>query len=429
MLRGFLLAMCFLAAACSPVTTETESGSTWGGTITTEGNVTTVVNESGSVWGGTARLVEEASIGVEAGADELMFGRITSVWATDNEIYVVDVDVPAVRVYDRRGTWLGNIGRQGQGPGEYVAPFRVATRPDGAIFVSERPTKILVYSPTGENLDTWAWTSTVFSARQQLVVTYEGTLFLESIEVDGDVPTETQSRRGMQAVGPDGKSGELREFPTLDVDLRSGLTYLDGGLFTPLPFAARFVVTMLPSGEFAYGVGDTYSFTRETADGAQLIVERRSAPVEVLPAEREAHERSITARIRSRDPGWVWNGPPIRERKPAFDAFYASQDGRLLVRRKGEGERIETAECSDAPTPNEFIEARRQGREIPTCWRSPFIWDVFAADGRYLGGLDLPDMLVVADPFMSGETLVLAVEDDAGTIMVKRYRLVLPGEE
>ena len=68
--------------ACGPQESATDTDGTWVGTITTEGNVTTVVNESGSVWGGTATLVEEASIGVESGADEYMFGEVRGVVAS-----------------------------------------------------------------------------------------------------------------------------------------------------------------------------------------------------------------------------------------------------------------------------------------------------------------------------------------------------------
>ena len=64
MRRGILVTALILAVACSPESPDSSGDGTWVGTITTEGNVTTVVNESGSVWGGTATLVEEASIGV-----------------------------------------------------------------------------------------------------------------------------------------------------------------------------------------------------------------------------------------------------------------------------------------------------------------------------------------------------------------------------
>ncbi len=48
-----------LLPACTSPEPEADTAAAWVGTITIEGNVTTVVNESGSVWGGTARLVEE----------------------------------------------------------------------------------------------------------------------------------------------------------------------------------------------------------------------------------------------------------------------------------------------------------------------------------------------------------------------------------
>ena len=78
------------AVACGPQESPTDTDGTWVGTITTEGNVTTVVNESGSVWGGTATLVEDLSIGVDEGEEPYMFGSVVSVWGTGEQIYVVD---------------------------------------------------------------------------------------------------------------------------------------------------------------------------------------------------------------------------------------------------------------------------------------------------------------------------------------------------
>ncbi len=101
--------------ACGSQESVIDEGN-WVGTITTEGNVTTVVNESGSVWGGTATLVEEASIGVEAGADEYMLGGVSGIAAHEDRVYVVDSQVPAVRVYDLGGVYLRNLGGRGQGP-------------------------------------------------------------------------------------------------------------------------------------------------------------------------------------------------------------------------------------------------------------------------------------------------------------------------
>ena len=46
------------------------------------------------------------------------------------------------------------------------------------------------------------------------------------------------------------------------------------------------------------------------------------------------------------------------------------------------------------------------------------------------GRIRLPEgTRVDVPPFADGDTMITVVEDTAGAIMVKRYRLVLPGEE
>lgn len=113
------------AAACSPPDGSSDSAGTWVGTISSEGNVTIVANEDGSVWDGPATLIEEASIGVEAGADPYMFGHLAGVVAADQRIYVLDGQVPALRICDFDGRHvadIGGIGGIGSGPGEFREP-------------------------------------------------------------------------------------------------------------------------------------------------------------------------------------------------------------------------------------------------------------------------------------------------------------------
>jgi len=55
-------------------------------------------------------------------------------------------------------------------------------------------------------------------------------------------------------------------------------------------------------------------------------------------------------------------------------------------------------------------------------------FDVFAeADGRYLGAVDFPSSRPTR-LFILESGILMTTEDETGTIMVKRYRLVLPGE-
>ena len=69
----------------------------------------------------TATLVPEVSIGLVDGPDEYLFGYIASIaMATDGTIYVMDRDVPALRVYNADGTYRTTFGRGGGGPSRFL---------------------------------------------------------------------------------------------------------------------------------------------------------------------------------------------------------------------------------------------------------------------------------------------------------------------
>ncbi len=64
------------------------------------------------------------------------------------------------------------------------------------------------------------------------------------------------------------------------------------------------------------------------------------------------------------------------------------------------------------------------------CWRPSTLIDAFDGEGRFLGPVEAPDGLRAFPAHLQvrGDRVVSVVEDEAGTIMVKRYRLALPGE-
>ena len=151
-------AVALLAVACGPQGGATDADGTWVGTITTEGNVTTVVNESGSVWGGTATLVEEASIGVKEGAEEYMLDTVSFVYADERRIYVVQPEIPTVRLYGHDGVFVGYLGGPGQGPGKYTDPVLVASIAGKRSFVYDNAAgRMNVYDDEGESVETWSF--------------------------------------------------------------------------------------------------------------------------------------------------------------------------------------------------------------------------------------------------------------------------------
>lgn len=379
------------ASACVSAPDSTGAGGDWIGTITTEGGVTTVFNESGSVWGGKATVVEEVSIGVEAGADELMFGNIRWVHEAGGTIYVIDPQVPAVRTFDLDGNFLGNLGAPGQGPGEYTDPFRLVAAPDGRLFLSQpRVARIDVYAADGTPLDMW----TVRMPRGfSMVVDEEGVLWVPLVAYRERGAAEY--RQGIQAL-PDGEPGE-----------RALIEQFDGEAVPPRGAQG---VAWTPAGGGTLIVGgidqlDSYRFEVQRLGKTVLVVERWWEP---LPVDPEYAAWYLAA-----------TGDERPATYPAYLAFTKAASGEIWVARHGPTERLPDCEADLSST-----EAARAN----PCWRQTWIVDVFAEGGRYLGEIDLPDDITPVPQWIhvDGDMLIARSQQDDGVVRVKRLRIVLP---
>ena len=420
MRREILITVLALSIACSTESPESNADGTWVGTITREGDVTTVINESGSVWGGTARLVEEASIGVEVGADEYMFGEVRGVFASAEHVYVVDRQVPIVRMYTLAGEHVRDIGRGCQGPGEYRNPGIIRGDEAGRLFLQDHGgRRFNVYSESGEVLVTWQATRFVCCAFP-MVMAPDGLLWTP---VRHGPPGSGMPDYAAQGYGPNGPVGAVRlprkpDFKMAWVDVMGGPM--------PVTYTPLFTWNVSYSGAIVAGASDRYRFEVQRVDGSTLAIEHYAPLTPVYEEEAEWYRRRTIASVRQ-EPGsgtWNWDGAEMPTSKPAFSELIPVLSGDIWVARQGPGERV--PDCVADP----LEEGAEDAREHP-CWRDTWIIDVFGADGRYLGDVEPIRHVwpIAATTFVRGNTVVAAVEDDAGTIVVKRYRLVLPGEQ
>jgi hypothetical protein len=409
--------------SCAAREETAESDGTWVGTIATEGNVTTVVNESGSVWGGAARLVEEASFGVESGDEAYMLGRIAGIAATDEEIYVLDEQKPAVRVYDYHGRHLRDLGAGGEGPGEFQRPRWVAVTADGRVLVLSRGNnRVNVYGPGPDDVDSWPIVDmqccihpTVFSP--------EGTLWTEVGILN---EAERSFDEAMQAHGPEGAIGEPLRVPEFDYERWT--MHRNGREIEAVPYAPKIAWAIHPAGLMVAGSSDRYRFEVWSPEGLRTVVERYWDPFEIIDAEEQysiGYVRQVYGRTEGGQGAHLeWDGR-IPETKPAYHGFNPSHSGEIWVRREGPGEAIPGCD------PTELAQSPYTGSMLPKrCFTAATIIDVFELDGRYLGTLDTgAASLHPTHTFIRGNTVISESQDDTGTIMVKRYRLVLPGEQ
>jgi hypothetical protein len=420
--RSIVIAACLLATlACSPERSELDIGGGWVGSTTTAGDVTTVVTESGSVWSGKAELIEEASIGLESGPEEYMFGRVTGVYASNEYVYVVDQQLPRVRQYTHDGAYVRDLGREGQGPGEYQYPGLVMGDGERVFVQAHFARRFNVYAESGEALGTWPAPQFVCCAFP-MVATPDGFLRVLISSAAPDGPAFE-----IQLHGPDGPMGtkvEVEEIPhdepTFEFEFRTA-----GIQEVGTPFSPRFWVNLAPSGAVVAGASDRYRFEVRSPGGSGLVVERYWEPVPVTADEAEWTRRLHIAALRglAASPEWTWDGAEMPATKPAFQELVPTPSGGIWVIRPGPGERL--IDCVQDP-----IEAGIEAARAAPCWRDTPILDAFDAEGRYLGEIaNFPRVgFAAATVSIRGDRVFAAVEDDAGTIMVKRFRLKLPGE-
>ena len=410
---------CALALAGCGGSEDTPDSERWVGDVVTEGNVTRVANLSGSVWGEGAALVERASIGVAEGAEPYMLGGVRGIAAHNERIYVVDSQVPVVRVYDWQGEHVADIGGAGQGPGEFEGPNAIAISPEGRVHVRDpRNGRIVIFDEAGEPLGIYPTRSGFFSS-DPLVLTRDGVLYTRDFQEPEEGTDDFLS--GMRAVSDDGFYGDLMMPSDFDFEPRILEARSEAGMMAAdVKFAPRVVWAMSPSGAMIAGLSSSYRFQIDNPDGSSVRVERRVDPVAVEADESDWWRRAQTAEFRDMVSDWTWTGDDIPSTKPAFSAFVPAMSGAIWVRRPGPGRRLQNCDL-EAETADEFF-----GRP---CWDELTLVDVFGDDGRFLSTLAMPEGLSEYPiPYIDGNVVIAVVEDELGTVLVKRYELVRPDE-
>jgi len=418
-----LLIAVLLTGGCATEPSESPARGDWDGSISTAGTVATVVNRSGSVWG-DVELVEEASIGVLDGADEYVFSQVRAVTASDDRIFVLDGREGIIRVYDMAGGHLFDIGRQGDGPGEFRRPWAIGLSLEPRLLVRDlAQSRVHEFSLDGELLDDWR-----AEGGGPTTIADEGFVYVyRRLPADtADAPV----RFGMSPTGPEG-AAEMIPIPIPTFEQQRMLVpmnrrFIEVGMMESINQGLRFSVADVPfapnpqwalagDGTLIWGESDTYRFALERRDGSVVHVERAEDPVPIGGDERRWYRDRLTRFWREVMPEFRWTEGVIPATKRAFVALTPDGDRRVWVLRELAG--VPLADCD--PDPDDFSSFVTR-----PCWRQPLALDGFGGDGRFLGRILVPEgTRFDVPPFMDGDTMITVVEDEAGAIMVKRYRI------
>lgn len=393
------------------------AGAEWEVVRDTVGDTMVVHTVSGSLWGDTATLVPEITIGVFDGDEEYMFGGIASLSvAPDGTIYVMDRQVPALRVYNADGTYRTTLGREGSGPGEYTQPDGgLSVLSDGRVLLRDPGNaRINVYSPEGESIDTWPIRGG-FNTSNPLFVDENDNAYTQLlIEPDADVSDWVI---GLRMIRPDGTSGDTLvppetnfEAPFIEARTENSVSR------NSVPFSPNDHVEFSPLGYYVVGISTDYAFTLYRSNEPPLKISRSYEPVPVQGAEKSwARERS-SRNMRNMIPSWRWNGPEIPDLKPPFSGLTLAQDGRIWVQVSLPGVEEE----------NPNYDPDSEGSQ-PTRWTQATLFDVFEPTGEYLGAVRVNEALSsYPNPYIRGDFLWGVVTDELGVQRVARFRIDRP---
>ncbi|TFG52210.1 MAG: 6-bladed beta-propeller, partial [Candidatus Aminicenantes bacterium] len=105
----------------------------WKGTVATEDGVKVVKNPSEPLYGEFAfDLKEEIRLGGDPEKEASYFPKSASLTVdAAGNLYVTDRGNRRVQMFDKDGAFVRTIGRQGQGPGEYMSAGNVHIEADG----------------------------------------------------------------------------------------------------------------------------------------------------------------------------------------------------------------------------------------------------------------------------------------------------------
>ncbi len=422
-LLPFLTVSCLLPSGCSSGGQGGDPAG-WRAEYDSIGDTLVVRTLAGSVWRDTARLVPEVSIGMLTGPDEYIFGQIVSLArAEDGTIYVMDRQVPALRAYNPDGSYQMTLGRGGEGPGEYKQPDGgLNVLSDGRVVLRDPGNaRIQVFSPEGEPLNTWRSRGGFFTSHR-MVVDQEDRSHVQ-ILMDPEASVRDW-RSALLQILPDGSHGDTLlipdtgyEPPSIEAVGTNEAGEPSGMMRNGVPFAPDEHSVLSPLGYFIHGISTEYALTLLRTDEPHLRIEKAYDPVPVTSGERAEEEAWNIRNMRSMDPNWRWDGPAIPDVKPPFDGFFGGEDGTIWVRVPQPGIRGEDPDYD--PTDPEAL---------PDEWSEPIAFDVFDADGRFLGNVQAPEGFAMwPEPVFSKDWVLGTVRDELDVQTVVMFRLELPG--
>jgi hypothetical protein len=345
----------------------------WKGKIYKEGDVTVVKNPKEPIYKDPVlSLKEDFSIGGAGATGATVFSYLRDIAVDqDGNIYALDLRDCCIKVFDRAAKYVKTIGRRGQGPGELGGPFSLTLLPSKAeIFVHDvGNSRISVFNTSGAYL------------RQMPVLGHFSQIEIDSSEniYTWAVDYEPGAEHGiLKKMNPD-MSRTIAEIVRQPVDASHN------------PFRPREYWMLDERGFLIFGNAKTYEIRYYNPDGK--LIRRVLRDYEPLKVTKE----DITEFANRPTPSGFTPSYDYSTHHAAYRSFFVDDQGHLFVQTW------------------ERTPGNRQD-----------IYDIFDADGRFIGRITLgrhADLINPKPRFIHAGKLYTIEPDQDGFEVIKRYSI------
>jgi hypothetical protein len=360
-------------------------------------------------------LEQEIRIGSIEGDAEYQFGQIGFIAVDSRDrIYVADAQAQNIRVFTPGGQYVQTIGRPGAGPGELGAgvAFLVVATGD-TLFVPDLPNRrVNLYAPDGSEAGSFP-----LELEKGLPMVWRGTATgIVACQVRPLSLPNAPARDSMDAIVLFSTSGSVTDtvfkFPS------GGTLNLGGGTPEINLYSPESVWDITGEAGLLYGVNNDYRISVYDQGGnLERVV---SMPFELKPVAET--DRRVIMEFLER--AWTDAGVPPQalaqlrqivhfgEFFPAFSAVLAGPRGSIWVQHVQPASELSEEELEDY----NLIEESGAPR-----------WDVFDAQGRYLGVVEMPPKF--APRLIRGNQIYGVWRDELDVQYVVRLRIIGVGGE
>ena len=318
--------------------------------------------------------------------------------APDGTLYVLEAQTGEIRVFERNGTYRESLIGQGQNPGVISATNGFALAPDGSFWINDYGSRELLHlSADAREL-----------ARYPALVPEFGYLWTGSVDHDGvvwdrwshpvDEPVFDATATGLIESSSrvyyksfDARTGAYDSVRVAGVRTRSyRVTHSGGQTVLRIPFSPLPLATMDRARNIWSATSDAYVLTRTDTSGDTTLILTVEIPGDVVSPEEIDLWRTQTATTFQDFPPGVRDDieASIPSTRGILDELLTDDSGRIWIGRVS------------------------QDDELP-------LYDVFDADGTYLGSVRLfPGMYATLPPVIRGGRIYAVLQGNLGELYV-----------